>query len=119
MVPDRLDERQVGESQLRLRAAPPEDVAAQLASALAQLGCEARLVDPGLAGEQDEPSVAAIRREERVLELGHFLLPSDEHRGENTLEHSPIFAGGGAAAPQRWIMRNWLPDGSRNPASVP
>jgi hypothetical protein len=37
--------------------------------------------------------VAAIHREERVLELGQLLLPSDEHRGENPLEHPSILPG--------------------------
>ena len=54
VVSERLDERQVRQRELRLRAAAPEHVAAELARALGQLGGEARLSHPRLAGEQHE-----------------------------------------------------------------
>ena len=79
-IPDRFDERQVRKRELGLRAAPPEDVAAQLARPPLELVGQARLSDAGLTREQDELPVAAIRREKRVLELGDLLLSPDEHR---------------------------------------
>lgn len=68
LVPDGLDERQVGKRELRLGAAPPQDIAAQLARPPRQLGGEAGLADTGFPGQKDEPSVAPVRREERGLE---------------------------------------------------
>jgi hypothetical protein len=47
-VPDRFDERQVREWELGLRAASPEDVAAQLARPPLELAGQARLSDAGL-----------------------------------------------------------------------
>ena len=79
VVADRLDERQVRERELRLGAAAPEDVAAELAGPARQLGREPRLADPGLTGEQREAAVPPVRREEGVLELGQLLLPPDEN----------------------------------------
>ena len=76
---DGLDERQVGEGELRLRAAAPEDVAAELAGPARELGREPRLADPGLTGEQGETAVPPVRREEGVLELRQLLLPPDEN----------------------------------------
>jgi len=70
-----------------------QDVAAQLACPFGQLGGEARLSDPGLPGKQDEASIASVHRQERVLELGQLLLPSDEHGGENPLQHPWILPG--------------------------
>jgi hypothetical protein len=93
VLPYRLDERQVGKRELCLRAAPPQDVAAQLARSPSQLRGEPSLADPCLAGEQNETSLAPIHRQERVLELRQLLLPSDEHGGENPLEHATILPG--------------------------
>ncbi len=80
LVPDRLDERQVGKRELHLRAAPPEHVAAQLARAPGELGGEPGLADSGLTGYEDEAPVAPIGGEERILELRELLLPTDEDR---------------------------------------
>ena len=78
--PDRLDERQVGQRELGLRAASPEDVAPELARPPCELAREAGLPDPGFPGEQNEAAVAPVRREQRVLELGELVLPPDEDR---------------------------------------
>jgi hypothetical protein len=53
-----------------------------------------RLADP--PRHEDEP-VASIGQE-RILELGQLLLPTDENRRGNTLEHSTIVASGHRAA---------------------
>ena len=92
-VPHRLDERQVRERELRFGAAAPQDVEPQLARPAGQLGGQAGLPDSGLPGEQDEPPVTPVGREQRVLELRQLLLPSDQHRGDNPLEHPAILPG--------------------------
>jgi hypothetical protein len=88
-----LDERQVGKGELRVRAAPPQGLAAQLVRPARQLSGEAGLSDPCLAVEQDETSLAPIHRQERVLELRQLFLSPDEHGGENPLEHPRILPG--------------------------
>ena len=80
LVPDRLDERQVRKRELHFRAAPPEHAAAELSRASCQLGGEARLADARLPGHEHEAPVAPVGGEERVLELGQLLLPTDEDR---------------------------------------
>jgi hypothetical protein len=94
VVSDRFDERQEGKDELGVRAAAPQDVKTELARPFAQLRGETRLADPCLAGEQDEAAVAAIYRQQGVLELGQLVLAADEHGGENPVQHPPIVSGG-------------------------
>jgi hypothetical protein len=107
VVADRFDERQVGKRELDLRAAPPQDVAAQLARAPGELGRQPGLADARLAGYENEASVAPIGGEERVLELREFLLPTDEYGRGDALEHQAIVAMGPRA------------EGRLSPASKP
>ena len=98
VVADRLDERQVGQGELRVRAAAPQDVAAQLARAFGQLRREAGLSHPGLAGEQDEAAVAAAHRQQRVLELGQLFLAARRAPGRGR-------AGASRDSHQNWTRR--------------
>ena len=105
--PDRLDEGQVGERELGLRAASPEDVAPELARPPCELAREAGLPDPGFPGEQNEAAVATVRREQRVLELGELVLPSDEDRSQNATDH-PAILPSRAVARQRLVRISLL-----------
>ena len=80
------------------RARPPSSCPRGRRSPACAPGCvssvgEPRLADSRLPGQQDEASVAAIRGEQRVLELRQLLLPPDENGGENPLEHPGILPG--------------------------
>ena len=94
VVSDRFDERQERKDELGIRAAAPQDVAAELPRAFAQLRRETGLSDSRLAGEQDETAVASIHRQQRVLEFGQLVLAPDEHGGEDPVQHPPIVSGG-------------------------
>jgi hypothetical protein len=64
---------------------------------------EARLADPGLAGENGEPAVTTVRGHERVLEGGELIVPLDENRTERA-GHDTSRVGGihGASKDALW-----------------
>ncbi len=93
VVADRLDERQVRERELCLAATPPEDGAAELASAPSKLCDQPCLADACVAGDHDEAALASVRRQQRVLEHGELFVASDENRAENALDHAADCVG--------------------------
>jgi hypothetical protein len=58
---------------------------------------------PGLAGKQDEPTVAAVGSEQGVLELRELVLPADEDGREDSADHSGILTSRALAMPYSLI----------------
>jgi hypothetical protein len=104
VVPDRLDERQVRERELRLGAASPQNGAAELPCASRELVREPGLADPRLAGDEHEPPVAAVGGKKRVLELRELLPAADEDGRANALQHLPILASGPTGGESRYRL---------------
>src|SRR5262249_10306540 len=90
IVPDRLDDREVRQRELRLAAPAGEDGAVEPACALRELGREPGLAHSGVAAERDEAAVTTAGPEEPVPEDEQLLAAADEVRAENTLQHSSI-----------------------------
>ena len=82
VVPDCFQEGQVRERDLGLAAAAGDDRAAQPPRAGAQLGGEPGLSHPGLTAEDNDSSLAAQGRQQRVLQLRELLLPADDDGAE-------------------------------------
>jgi hypothetical protein len=94
VVPERLDEREVRQRQLGLAARAPEHLPVEPPRARRELAREPRLPHPGLAAERDEAALAAVRREQRVLEGEELLLAADEGGAEGAFEHVSILPSG-------------------------
>ena len=85
VIADRLQERQIGQRQVGLRTAAPEDGHADLQRPALDLGREAGLAEAGLTGQQDDLAVAAVGAEERVLERVELRFAPDENGTEGPL----------------------------------
>src|SRR3954452_4368563 len=84
VVRECLDERQVGQRELRLAAGPPQDLATELPGEIRELVGEPRLADPGLSGEDREPAVAPMRGHEGALENRELIIALDENGAKGT-----------------------------------
>src|SRR5204863_455314 len=90
VVPERLDEREIGERKLRLATRAPQDLPAEPVRVLGELPRQPRLAHARLAAEGDEAALAAVRGEQRVLQDEEWLVPADERGAEGPLQHEPI-----------------------------
>ena len=90
VVADRLDEREVRERELGLAACAPEHLPAEPLRAGRELGREARLAHAGLTAERDEAALAAVGRQERVLEDEELVFAADQGGAEDAFGHGAI-----------------------------
>jgi hypothetical protein len=89
VVADSLHERQIGQRQLRLGAASPHDLAAELSCPTGKLRREPRLAHPRFSGQQQEAALASVRGEQHVLESRKLVVATYDHRAERALKHAP------------------------------
>ncbi len=87
VVAEGFDEGQVGQCELRLAAAAPEDDGTHPLGTLHELPREACLAEAGLPGKEHEAPVATQRTEEGVLERVGLPVSPDDGRAEGLLDH--------------------------------
>jgi hypothetical protein len=87
VVADRLDERQVRQGELGLAATAGEDRRSEPSRLADQLVGKPGLADPRFPGDDDEPAAAPPRLQQRVLERGKRLLPTNQDWGDDGAGH--------------------------------
>ena len=87
VVADRLDERQVRQRELGLAATAGEHRRSEPSRLADQLIGKPGLADPRFPGDDDEPAAAPPRLQQRVLERGKRLLPTNQDWGDDGAGH--------------------------------
>ena len=110
LVADGFEKRQIGDREISGRAATPKHREAKPGCAPPGLSREPGLSDASLAGEDDEPAVAASRVQESIIQRGQLVLAPHQDRAE-----SPF---GDHAAPP--LLEDSVPrESSRTPTRRP
>jgi len=100
VVSDGLQEGQVGEREVGLRAGALQHGGSDLLSSGGELGAEPALAHPGVAGQHDHRPLAAAGPEKRILERRELLLSAHQGAAHRAADQGPQII---VSEERRWL----------------
>jgi hypothetical protein len=86
VVPDRLQEGEIGKSQLGFRAAAPDDHRTPLQGSFLQLGRQPGLTEAGLSGQHHHLALSPVGCQQGILQESQLLLAANQDRAKGSFD---------------------------------